>query len=94
MNKLSILAIALLLSTSSLAQRKPEHQMDKTLITNKVGEHLAKKAMTPMDLWELGRVSAEGLTPDGQTLIYGVSNYSLESNKSEKNLFTVNISTG
>jgi len=30
MNKLSILAIALLLSTSSLAQRKPEHQMDKT----------------------------------------------------------------
>lgn len=94
MNKLSILAIALLLSSSSLAQRKPEVKMDKTLITNKIEGTFAKKNMSSIDLWDLGRVSAEGLTNNGQTLIYGVSNYSLESNKSEKNLFSVDIPSG
>lgn len=93
MNRMSILAVALLLSTSSFAQRKPELQMDKSLITNKVNETFGKKEMTAMDLWSLGRMSAEGLSADGKTLVYGVSNYSLESNKSEKNLFTIDIAS-
>ncbi|WP_241788628.1 S9 family peptidase [Sphingobacterium rhinopitheci] len=94
MNKISILAIALMLSSSAIAQKKPERQMDKSLIDSKIEQSFAKKNMTPMDLWNLSRVSAEGITNDGRTLVYGVSNYSLESNKSEKNLFTVNMQSG
>src|SRR5690606_26364301 len=45
--------------------------------------------MTPETLWELGRVSAEGLSPDGRWLVYGVSNYTFKENKSEKNLFVM-----
>ena len=77
-----------------MAQRKPEKQVDKSLITTTIEEKNKKETMTPMDLWSLGRVSAEGITNDGKTLIYGVSNYSLEDNKSEKNLYLTNIQTG
>ncbi|WP_231561326.1 S9 family peptidase [Sphingobacterium sp. T2] len=57
-------------------------------------EALSKRAMTPTDLWAVGRVSAEGLSADGSTLVYGVSNYSFEQNKSEKNLFTIPVKGG
>lgn len=87
-----MLAIALLLSSSAIAQKKPEARMSKTLITNKIDDSNGTQVMTAMDLWSLGRVSAEGLTADGSKLIYGVSNYTLESNKSEKNLFSINLS--
>lgn len=91
MNKISILAMALLVSSSAMAQRKPEVTMDKTLLANKTATNFGTQTMTAMDLWSLSRVSAEGLTADGTKLIYGVSNYSLESNKSEKNLFTIDL---
>lgn len=91
MNKISILAMALLVSSSSMAQQPTKVHMDKTILTNNSSDTFGKQAMTAMDLWSLGRVSAEGLTADGLNLIYGVSNYSVESNKSEKNLFSINL---
>lgn len=91
MNKISILAMALLVSSSSMAQQHTTVHMDKTILTNNSSDTFGKQAMTAMDLWSLGRVSAEGLTADGLQLVYGVSNYSLETNKSEKNLFTINL---
>lgn len=94
MKKLSILAAAILFSSSLSAQKQPEMKMDKSLITNKVSETLGKRAMTATDLWNLGRVSAEGLSKDGNTVIYGVSRYNLETNKSEKNLFITSIKNG
>ncbi|MFZ4863657.1 S9 family peptidase [Sphingobacterium sp. Mn56C] len=93
MNRVSILAIALLCSTSALAQKKKELIGDKSLITTVVQGNFERHAMTATDLWALGRVSAEGLSADGRTLIYGVSNYSLTDNKSEKNLYTINLDT-
>ena len=50
--------------------------------------------MTPETLWALGRVSAEGLSADGKWLVYGVSNYHLGSNQSEKNLYVVPVAGG
>src|SRR5690606_21705495 len=93
-NKNSILAIALLMGYTASAQRVPERLIDKSLITDKINETLAQRPMSPELLWQLGRVSAEGITSDGKTLIYGVSNYSFESNKSEKNLHLLDIATG
>lgn len=93
MRRVSILAIALLLTGSVIAQRAPEKKIDKALIDQKI-KLGSKKAMTPEDLWELGRVSAEGLSADGKQLVYGVSNYSFGENKSEKNLFVVPVAGG
>ena len=50
--------------------------------------------LTPEKLWELGRVSAETLSPDGQTLIYGVSRFDLGNNSSERNLYRIPVSGG
>lgn len=93
MYKNSILALALMLGHSTFAQRTPEKMIDKSLITEKVKETFTQRPMSPETLWELGRVSAEGLTSDGNTLLYGVSNYSLNENKSEKNLHLLSLKT-
>lgn len=93
MNKISALTCALLLSSSLLAQHAPEKRINRTLITNKIYD-VGEERMTPEKLWALGRVSAEGLSADGKSVVYGVSNYSLGENKSEKNLYVVPVNGG
>ena len=94
MNRFSILTALLLMSASTMGQYAPEKKIEKSVLTNKINDYLNKKPMTAEDLWSLGRVSAEGLSADGSTLIFGVSNYSFEENKSEKNLFTISVKGG
>lgn len=55
---------------------------------------VAQEPLTPEKLWQLGRVSAEAITPDGKHLIYGVSAYNMEENKSERNLYRVPVTGG
>ena len=94
MNKLSIIAIVLMLSSSAFGQRAPEKMIDKSLISEKIKTGFEPRPLSPTALWDLGRVSAEGMAKDGKMLVYGVSNYSLDNNKSEKNLYTVSLETG
>jgi hypothetical protein len=94
MNRVSILTALLLMSASAMGQRAPEKRIEKSVFTSKINDYLTKRPMNAEDLWKLGRVSAEGLTVDGTTLVYGVSNYSFEENKSEKNLFTIPVKGG
>lgn len=54
----------------------------------------AQQKMTPEQLWQLGRVSGETITADGKTVIYGVSQYNIAENKSEKNLYAIPLSGG
>ncbi len=54
----------------------------------------AQQRMTPELLWQLGRVAGERVTPDGKNLIYGISFYNVEENKSERNLYSVPVSGG
>ena len=47
----------------------------------------AKQKMTPELLWEMGRVSAPAVSPNGEEVVYGVTHYKLEDNKGNRNLF-------
>lgn len=89
MKKKSLITLSLLLGASAIiAQEKIEAK----LILN-----METPTKTPLDaqtLWKLGRVSAEGISADGKTLVYGVSNYAMETNSSEKNLYTLSLETG
>ncbi|QNL51533.1 S9 family peptidase [Olivibacter sp. SDN3] len=58
------------------------------------GAAKAQQPLTPELLWQLGMVSAETVTPDGQSVIYGVTYYDLKENKSERNLFKIPLSGG
>src|SRR5688500_6740969 len=50
--------------------------------------------LTPEGLWQLGRVSAMGITEDGQQLIYRVSTPVIEQNASVVKFYSVPVSGG
>ena len=54
----------------------------------------AQNSFTPELLWKLHRISELQISPDGKTLLYGISAYKLEENKGERNLFTLPVSGG
>jgi len=93
--KKEILAVAMIsISAFAVAQRAPEKMINKSLIDHRMANQSNSAPLSPEMLWKLGRVSAEGLTTDGKLLIYAVSQYDLESNASERNLFTVPTAGG
>lgn len=53
-----------------------------------------QNVMTPELLWELGRVSLETVSPDGKNFVYGVTNYDIEENKGNRNLYSMSTSGG
>jgi dipeptidyl aminopeptidase/acylaminoacyl peptidase len=55
---------------------------------------VAQGVMTPNLLWDLGRVGGGSLSPDGTTLVFSVSRYSVEDNKGESNLYSVDVASG
>lgn len=50
---------------------------------------LTSDRMTPEALWAFGRVGGQEVSPDGTTVLYGVSYYSIEQNKGNRELYTV-----
>lgn len=50
---------------------------------------VASDLMTPEVLWAFGRVSGHEVSPDGHTIIYGISYYSVEQNKGNRELYTI-----
>src|SRR5687767_5706947 len=54
----------------------------------------AQNVMTPERLWQLGRVSSVGVTPDGQQLIYRVSTPVVAENTNQVKMFTMPVAGG
>jgi dipeptidyl aminopeptidase/acylaminoacyl peptidase len=54
----------------------------------------AQNVMTPELLWKLGRVSALGLTKDGQSVIYSVSTPDASTNTSTRKMYSISINGG
>lgn len=46
--------------------------------------------MTPEILWAFGRLADAQVAPDGSKILYGVSYYSVEQNRNNRELFTIN----
>lgn len=47
----------------------------------------AQNVMTPKLLWELGRVSLEDVSADGESFLYGVTRYRIDSNDARRDLY-------
>ncbi len=54
----------------------------------------AQQVMTPELLWQLGRVSALGISKDGQSIIYKVSTFDIDANTSTTKQYMVPVSGG
>ncbi|ULT27071.1 hypothetical protein KUH03_09960 [Sphingobacterium sp. E70] len=88
MKKLTIFTLAIMACNLSNAQESKGGKSNVKMVTE------TPQPINPSTLWDLGRVSAEGLSSDGKTLLYGVSNYNPESNTSERNLYTISLANG
>lgn len=47
----------------------------------------SQNLLTPEKLWELGRVSDAQVSPDGEQVIYGVTNYDVKQNSGKRDLY-------
>lgn len=65
--------------------------IDSAPIIGKKDLLLKSDLMTPEVLWAFGRLSDPQVSPDGKTVLYGVSYYSIEQNKSNRDLYAVDV---
>lgn len=54
----------------------------------------AQQKLTPEKLWNFGRVSEPVLSPDGNTILYGVTTYDVTNNSGNRNLYLVPVAGG
>lgn len=70
-------------------QVSTQQESDAPLITRNQPE-LSSDIMTPEVLWSFGRLGDVQVSPDGGKILYGVSYYSIEQNRSNRELFLMN----
>lgn len=89
----SILLILLIFMSPYLARAQEDQlKIDKSLV--KGGVEMEGRPLSPEVLWELGRVSAEGITSDGEYLLYSVGKYNMAETSITKNLYVQSLRTG
>ncbi|MFH0999204.1 MAG: S9 family peptidase [Bacteroidota bacterium] len=89
MKHLSIILSALLLFSFSSCKEKPVKE-----VQNIIGKHmleLESDIMTPEILWAFGRISEVQVSPDKTKILYGVTYYSVKEDKSNRELFLMDI---
>ena len=87
--KQTLLVASFLLGSIFMSQQAFSNQPDQIIGKKKM--QLASDKMTPEVLWSFGRLGDVQVSPDGKTLLYGVSYYSKEENKSNRDLYTISI---
>jgi len=70
---------------------EPQESTNDESIIGKPQITLPADRMTPEALWAFGRVSGHEVSPDGKTVLYGVSYYSVEQNKGNRELYSVDL---
>ncbi len=51
----------------------------------------AQTRLTPELLWKMGRISEEDISPDGSTVMFGVTYYDLAANKGNRDIWTLRL---
>ncbi|MBU2554864.1 MAG: S9 family peptidase [Bacteroidetes bacterium] len=88
MKKFRMLPLAIL-----LALNLGIHAQNEKAIIGKQDLKLTSDLMTPEVLWAFGRVSDPQASPDGKSVMYGVSYYSIEQNKGNRDLYLFDLET-
>ncbi|PKP23505.1 MAG: peptidase S9, partial [Bacteroidetes bacterium HGW-Bacteroidetes-22] len=89
-NNLFILS-ALLVLSSCANQPKDKSVSDNQQIIGPKTLDVTDGRLTPEILWALGRVSEPRLSPDKNTVLYGVTWYDVVQNKGNRELYTIGI---
>jgi len=88
MRKTTLMLLAILISVIYSCKPKDKKAEEASLI-EKPNIELKSDLMTPEVLWSFGRLSEPELSPDRQTILYGVTYYDLAQNKGNRELYTI-----
>lgn len=86
---LTTMALASLLTACTSHNTRKVDQSDSEKYIGRQEMTITDGRMTPEVLYALGRVGDIQISPDNGTILYGVSYYSIEQNKSNRELFTM-----
>lgn len=87
---LTVFGIFILSSCQNISQEQTQATQDAPVI-DKPNLKLSSDRMTPEALWAFGRLSGAEVSPDGKSIVYGVSYYSVEQNKGNRDLYSINV---
>ncbi|RUT78524.1 S9 family peptidase [Ancylomarina longa] len=81
----SFLVLGSMISSTQAYSTVPEQVIGKKNL------QLTSDKMTPEVLWSFGRLGDVQVSPDGKTLLYGVSYFSKEEDKGNRDLYTISM---
>ncbi|MCF8234578.1 MAG: S9 family peptidase [Bacteroidales bacterium] len=84
------LTFAALLIAVLMISCQQQEKTEQAEIIGKPDIQLTSDRMTPEALWSFGRVSDPQVSPDGQKIVYGVTYYSIDQNKGNRELYIMN----
>src|SRR5450759_2402901 len=87
-------ACLLALAATLFSFTNPKTTKEMTINLNPEVTKLASDMLTPEVLWSFGRIGEPVVSPDGTKVLYGVTNYNIEENKSYRDLYTVSVNGG
>ena len=88
----SVCYLALVATLFSFTNPKTKKEM--TINSSAEVSKLASDVMTPEVLWSFGRIGDPGVSPDGTKVLFSVTKYNIEENKSYRDLYIVPVSGG
>ena len=90
MKKITLFLLIILITGTYSCKPKEKKAEEAPLIEKKAIE-LKSDLMTPEVLWSFGRLSEPEISPDNQSILYGVTYYDIAQNKGNRELYTIGI---
>ena len=90
MKRHSIIMAAMLMAGAAVTSCSDGNDKATAPIIGKKQMTIENRRLTPEALWAMGRVGAVSVSPDAKSVVYGVSYYSVEQNKSHHTLHIMN----
>ena len=91
---MKILPLCFLILSLFLSCMKNEKPAPEKSNYNPVTPKLSSDIMTPEVLWSFGRVGGTQISPDGKSVLYGVTFFNIAENKSYRDLYVIPVSGG
>lgn len=92
MKKILLPAFVLTILFIYSCKQKPETKQETNqprIVNQLTAEEKSGGVMTPEIMWKLGRLGTFAVSPDGSSVVYSVTDYDLQTEASQTNLFVV-----
>ena len=94
MKKIAVLITMVAMMACNCAEKKDGSVSSPATIIGKPDVKIENGRMTPEVLWAFGRVGGMTVSPDGKLVAYTVSYYSIPENKSNSDIYVMDVDGG